>query len=161
MIRKAQNKDKEQIVNIFCSNIDKQRSYISHGEIQMGIATDSENLSNDYIEKWSRYLDAQMDKFSETVFVYEQDGTVEGFIIGEIDSDRDEKFGVICDLVVKPDIRNKGVGSRLLDFLLNRFSELKVNDFYLESGVNNHEAHEFFKKKGFEKVSSIFRLNNK
>lgn len=161
MIRTVRESDKEKIVDIFCDNIYEQRSYISHGEIQMGIATDSKNLSDQYKYKWRKYLDAQIDEFPETILVYEQEGTIKGFIIGEIDTDRDEEFGVICDLVVLSESRNKKIGSRLLNALLNKFSDSGIKDYYLESGVDNKDAHAFFENKGFEKISSIFRLNNK
>lgn len=161
MIRKAIEKDKIQIVELFCSNIKEQTSYISHGEIQMGIALDTENLADDFIEKWKAYLDNQMLQFGDTVLIYEQDADIKGFIIGEIDCDRADDYGVICDLVVNPSSRNMGIGDALINTILDIFYSKNVVDIYLESGINNHTAHAFFEKKGFKKVSSIFMLNNK
>ena len=157
MIRKATEHDKEQVVNLFCENIKKQKSYISHGEIQMGIALDTGILAENYSLLWKEYLDAQMNEFKDTVLVSEENGTVNGFIIGEIAKDRNECFGVICDIVVDQSCRNMGVGVLLLESLISTYQSKGVTDYYLESGINNHEAHQFFEKMGFGKVSVIYR----
>lgn len=161
MIREVIESDHDQIVKLFCENIRHESSYISHGEIQMGIAVDSENLANSFEAKWAEYLTSQMKEFRETILVYEHNKRIEGFIIGEIDQDRDKEFGVICDLVVSEQFRNKGAGSGLLDTLLKIYKKKGITDFYLESGINNHSAHNFFEKRGFKKISSIFRLESK
>lgn len=158
MIRKVTEKDKPQMVELFCDNIKMQPSYISHGEIQMGIAINSDELSDQYVERWAAYLDAQMNEFTDTIFVFEQEGLIHGFIIGEIDSDRADDFGVICDLVVSDQKRKAGIGSQLLDKLFDVYKEMGIRDVYLESGIHNHDAHHFFENKGFKKTSSIFRL---
>lgn len=158
MIRKATDKDKPQMVELFCNNIKMQPSYISHGEIQMGIAINSDELSDQYVDRWTVYLNAQMNEFEDTIFVFEQDGVIHGFILGEIDRDRADDFGVICDLVVTDQMRKMGLGSQLLDKLFEVYKDMGIKDVYLESGINNHDAHHFFKNKGFKKISSIFRL---
>ena len=37
-------------------------------------------------------------------------------------------------------------------------SEIGIKDVYLESGLENHKAHEYFKSRGFVKVSEIYKL---
>lgn len=40
-------------------------------------------------------------------------------------------------------------------------SQLKakgIDSIYLESGINNHQAHSFFEKFGFKHISNIFRM---
>ncbi len=157
MIRQAKEDDKEQIVKLFSENIVSQKSYISHGEIQMGIALDVGILSENHTILWRAYLDAQMKDFANTIVVYEKNNTIEGFIIGEISKDRNEFFGVICDVVVSNDLRHKGIGALLLNSLIKIFRSKGICEYYLESGINNHEAHEFFENKGFSKVSVIYR----
>lgn len=161
MIRQARNSDKEQIINLFCENIKVQTSYISHGEIQMGLALNTELLSKNHIELWGAYLNSQMKQFEETVLVHEENETINGFIIGEIANDRSNDFGVICDIVVDNSMRNKGIGALLLNSLLAIYKSKGIYDFYLESGIKNHEAHQFFENKGFSKVSVIYRRNDK
>lgn len=157
MIRVVEKSDQHQMVQLFCENIKRELSYISHGEIQMGIALNEDHLAPNFEELWTKYLAAQIGRFKDTILVYEHNKLVEGFIIGEIDQDRNDRFGVVCDLIVNSTQRKKGIGSQLLNALLEIYKSKGIKDFYLESGVNNHAAHVFFEKRGFKKVSSVFR----
>lgn len=164
MIRLAKLNDIECIVNLFVETIKNQKSYISHGEIQMGIATEAKTLSDNFIIKWKDYLKDQLKENGDNIFVFEDNNEIIGFIIGSIDRDRDVDFGVICDIVVHNNYRKKGIGNDLLKNLLDHFNKKGIKDIYLESGVNNHDAHCFFEKRGFLQISHIYhrsiRLKN-
>ena len=86
------------------------------------------------------------------------EGEIIGFCVVDIQNDGAEPFGMLCDILVKGDIRSKGVGSVLLQTGLTWFKEKGIKDIYLESGLNNHAAHEYFMRRGFVKVSEIYKL---
>jgi ribosomal protein S18 acetylase RimI-like enzyme len=61
-------------------------------------------------------------------------------------------------VLVKETCRRGGVGTALLQAALGWFKERGIKDVYLESGLNNHAAHEYFMRRGFVKVSEIYKL---
>ncbi len=159
MIRIFTPQDKEQLCNLFASLIEGHKEYISHGELQMGIATDSNTLAPNFKEIWLQYLERQYTDPQTLIRIYENDenGALAGFIIFGIRDDGGSPYGVIYDLGVLPGFREKGTGSLLVRTALDYFREQGVESCFLESGVNNHSAHHFFEQFGFRQVSCVFR----
>ena len=75
-----------------------------------------------------------------------------------ITNDGAKPYGIIFDLSVDPAYRGKRIGQELLQRATESFRDKGIQDCYLESGVNNHSAHQFFEHHGFKQVSDIFRL---
>ena len=158
MIREFRQEDKEALCRFFARLIDGHKEYISHGELQMGIATEVGVLANDFREKWADYLDRQVANERNRVLLCEEDGQLVGFVIFGISDDGGIPFGWIFDLGVDPAWRGKSIGEQLLGKALEFFREQGVESCYLESGKNNHSAHSFFEHHGFCPVSAVFRL---
>jgi GNAT superfamily N-acetyltransferase len=59
------------------------------------------------------------------------------------------RFAYILDVIIEPSHRNKGLGSQLLDSILN-CQELKHVYQWL---LITHDAHEFYEKAGFKKLT--------
>ena len=165
-IIKATDKDKETLCTMFLGHITAHPEYISHGEIQMGVGkcrvedgrfvTEPSPAARHY---WMKYIDMNL-KSSESV-VYKavaEDGETAGFCIATFTEDGASPFGMISDILVREDVRGAGVGSSLLEKGLEWLREHGVDEVYLESGLNNHAAHEYFIHKGFRKVSEIYKL---
>lgn len=154
MVRFINESDYEQVLELFSNNIQESKEYISHGEIQMGIAIDKKNLSLNFKEIWSKYLE---ENCSDTILVYSEFDTILGFIITSLDFDNDNSFGVIKDIVVNKDKRGLGIGTLLMNEAFKVFNVVyETNEVYLESGKDNHSAHKFFEKFGFECISKVF-----
>ena len=83
-------------------------------------------------------------------------GALLGFCVLETDSDGGAPFGVLCDILVNAEARGRGVGSRLFSAAEDWFKSRNLKDVYLESGKNNHNAHNFFIRRGFMKVSEVY-----
>lgn len=158
MIRKYTPADKSELCNFFYSLIEGHKDYISHGELQMGIATDIGVLSPEYKKNWEAYLEKQISIPDNSILLYEEDRELTGFILFGITNDGAKPYGVVFDLGIKPASRGKHVGLQLLQEAISHFRKQGIQDCYLESGVNNHSAHDFFRKHGFIQVSDIFRL---
>ena len=52
------------------------------------------------------------------------------------------------------------MGNTLLQTAIDWFRDKGIQDIFLESGKDNHNAHRFFEKRGFVHVSEIYKLNN-
>jgi len=159
-LRRAEISDADNLTQLFIGNLKQQPGYISHGEMQMGVGTIDGKVTSDASELWKKYIVKKMENEEESnVFVYEDGGKIIGFTVVEINDDGNDSFGVICDLYILPENRTKGLGSTLFDKGISWLKDKGMTEFYLESGKSNHEAHNFFEKRGFTKVSHIYYNN--
>ena len=165
-IIRATVEDEQTLCEIFLKHITAHPEYISHGEIQMGVG---EGEFEDGVlvarpsararECWMRYIHGDMTADDAAVFkAVSTTGDIIGFTVAEIQEDGAEPFGMVCDVLVDESLRCGGVGTALLQTALGWFKEMGIKDIYLESGLNNHAAHEYFMRRGFVKVSEIYKL---
>lgn len=165
-ILRAAVEDEQTLCDIFLKHITAHTEYISHGEIQMGVG---EGRFEDGVlvakpsararECWMKYIHADMTADDAAVFkAVSGEGDVIGFSVAEIQEDGADPFGMVCDVLVDESCRSRGVGTALLETALAWFKERGITDVYLESGLNNHAAHEYFMRRGFVKVSEIYKL---
>lgn len=165
-IIRATVEDEQTLCEMFLKHITAHPEYISHGEIQMGVG---EGEFEDGVlvarpsarakECWMRYIHGDMTADDAAVFkAVSTTGDIIGFTVAEIQEDGAEPFGMVCDVLVDESLRCGGVGTALLQTALGWFKEMGIKDIYLESGLNNHAAHEYFMRRGFVKVSEIYKL---
>lgn len=156
--------DKDALADLFYAHLAENAEYISHGEMQMGIGHLVFNgeeyvpeLDADSRRLWLAYIEEHI--VAEGMAVYKAEdftGKLLGFCVLETDSDGGAPFGVLCDILVNADARGRGVGSRLFSAAEDWFMQRNLKDVYLESGKNNHNAHAFFMRRGFKKVSEVY-----
>ncbi|WP_414440891.1 GNAT family N-acetyltransferase [Burkholderia sp. 22PA0106] len=63
-------------------------------------------------------------------------------------------YAVLEDIVISRSMRHVGIGRTVLDWLVQEAREAGCHRIFLESGAQNHKAHEFFEKQGFTRVRS-------
>lgn len=163
----ADLKDAEDLCDMFLNHISAHREYISHGEIQMGVGTGCfidgklvADVSPDARRCWMRYITGNLTE-PDRAYVgkaVSENGEIKGFCVAEIQEDGAEPFGMLCDILVNEEYRGTGTGSALFESAIEWFHDQGIKDIYLESGLNNHAAHEYFIHKGFVKVSEIYKL---
>lgn len=163
-IKPATVSDKEALADLFYAHLSENVEYISHGEMQMGIGHLVFNgkeyvpqLDADTRHLWLTYIEEHMT--AEGMAVYKAEdatGALLGFCVMETDSDGGAPFGVLCDILVNAEARGRGVGRRLFSAAEDWFKSRNLKDVYLESGKNNHNAHNFFIRRGFMKVSEVY-----
>lgn len=167
-IVKATEEDVQALADLFLGHIRKHKEYISHGEIQMGVGIGrfedgqlAAEPAPDAERMWKKYITANISdsKGALVCKAVSTDGSIVGFAVAEIQEDGAEPFGMLCDLLVKDGSRTHGTGTALLEHALAWFRSKGISDIYLESGLNNHAAHEYFRRRGFVKVSEIFKLS--
>lgn len=165
-IVKASESDKETLCNMFLGHISTHPEYISHGEIQMGVGV-GKIVNGDFVTEvspmarhyWMKYIDMNMSSDDSVVYkAVDNNKEIIGFCIAIFTQDGASPFGMISDILVREDIRGGGVGSELLKTAMAWLNDKGIRDIYLESGLNNHAAHEYFIHKGFRKVSEIYKL---
>lgn len=163
-IKPATVSDKEALADLFYAHLSENVEYISHGEMQMGIGHLVFNgkeyvpqLDADTRHLWLTYIEEHMTAEGMAVYKAEDStGTLLGFCVMETDSDGGAPFGVLCDILVNAAARGQGVGGRLFSAAEDWFKSRNLKDVYLESGKNNHNAHNFFIRRGFMKVSEVY-----
>ena len=164
---KASLEDAGLLCEVFIGHISSHKEYISHGEIQMGVGvgqfedgTFVTDLAPEAREAWMKYINGNIaDEDGAAVYkAVDEEGNLLGFCVTEIMEDGAEPFGMICDLLVRENCRCGGVGTALMENALAWLRSKGVKDVYLESGMHNHAAHEYFIRRGFRKVSEIYKL---
>lgn len=163
----AQLSDAPALADLFMGHISAHTEYISHGEIQMGVGESylaDGNLHTrpapDGREKWMKYIREHLSNSSiaQVWKAVDDDGAIVGFTVADIEEDGDTPFGMVCDVLVKEDYRGHGAGAALLQTAIDWLRSRGIKDIYLESGKDNHAAHRFFEKRGFNHVSEIYKL---
>lgn len=139
-------------------------SYISHSELQ------SHRTSPD--GKWSPRLReeiesellsciAQADADRATApswngaFIVRRDGKPAGLALMLYDRSGPVSYGVVEDMLVAADMRGAGIGSALLDHVMEDMRRCGIKQAFLESGVRNEGAHHLFERHGFKQVSVV------
>ena len=156
--RKALPADVTRLADLFWASLHAHPAYISHSEIQTGIALDSEMPAPDGRTKWERYILGKITGSYSRVLIAEQDSELAGFVVQTLNTEYERTFGVIDDLLVVASLRGSGLGRDLLEAGITWLREQGACDIYLESGVSNHRAHAFFEHYGFRCISHMFKL---
>lgn len=156
--REAVPADVTQLADLFWASLNAHPAYISHSEIQTGIALDCGVPAPDGRIKWEKYLLGKITHPHSRVLIAEQEHTLGGFVVQSLNTDYDRTFGVIDDLLVAASLRGSGLGGELLEAGIAWLRSQGACDIYLESGADNHGAHTFFERHRFCCISHMFKL---
>jgi len=154
-VRPAQPADFDAIGAIFEAVFDA--AYVSHSEIQEGRANAEGKPSATACQLLIAELPRLLAAFPQAVWIAEEDSRVVGFVAGQIDNRGGGDYGVINDLCILPECRGFGIGRALVNAVSGAFVARGVGLVFLESGLQNHTAHEFFTRLGFAPISMVFR----
>ena len=151
-------KKAHELARFFFKNVDP--SYISHSEMQYGRAVGRNRWSPrllDLLKKefaaLARSSGAGKDSFR--LVQAEADGALVGVAVVEFNNQSIRPFAVIEDLMVSRKLRRAGIGGRMLEWIEAQAVKRKIPELYLESGINNNSAHQFFEKHRFGAVSKV------
>lgn len=148
--------DVDAVSHLLFEMMASEPSYISHGELQMGIATKPGTLSPEAKIITAQELLAQVSESPECMLVAQVEGELAGFISARIETQFHTSYGIIADIAVDPAYQKKGIARALVMRVFESFQSRNVSRVFLESGLQNHGAHEFFARFGFSPVSKVF-----
>ncbi len=101
-----------------------------------------------FLRPWPK---KEFEKYLEDSFVAEEDGKVVGFIVGATL----ENQGIIKLTAVEQNYRGKGIGKKLIEFILEHFKEKDVKEIMARSRTQNTAGISFLKTFGFEITKTI------
>ncbi|MBK1896782.1 GNAT family N-acetyltransferase [Chryseobacterium paridis] len=149
-----------ELVDFFITH--KTDSYISHSEIMYGRALDSEHWNPDLRAVFTEQLmsDYDYDNTSKlNILIAEnEDGKIVGMLVFNVINSPFKKYAILEDMLLDESVRGQSLGSKLLNEVIQESKNWNISFIMLESGVNNHGAHHFFNKYGFQKVSETYIL---
>ncbi|MFT7619443.1 MAG: GNAT superfamily N-acetyltransferase [Planctomycetota bacterium] len=146
--------DVNDIVRFFVKNTDT--SYISHGEIMDGRAVSSEEWSTELEEvlavEFGELLGEDDEQEPRLLVVTKSEKLLALAVIEFLPRTR-RPFGVLHDLVVHREYRERGIGSQLISMIEEEAAEAGLGKLFLECGIANSGAHEFWGTLGYEVAS--------
>lgn len=142
MIRKAQKEDINEIIELL--------KYVN--QIHYELRPDLFRLNSKY--NYEELLNL-LNNPSYLIYVYEED-IIKGYIIGIIKETKttnlflEHKSLYIDDLCVKKMEQNKGIGTLLINYMIEKGKELAVDDITLNVYQENINAYNFYLNQGFK-----------
>lgn len=139
----------DQAAVFFAKAVALNTDYISHGEIQAGLSDDGKTWVDDLGGRL--HEDITYPAIGQRVLgAYNDQDILEGVAIIK------ENFNhvVIEDLVTEP--KSTGLGTEMIAFIEAFAKEEWKEWVFLESGIRNQRAHNFFERNGYELLSHTF-----
>jgi len=107
-----------------------------------------EIAKSSFLRPWPK---KEFEKYLEDSFVAEEDGKVVGSIVGATL----ENQGIIKLIAVEQNYRGKGIGKKLIEFILEHFKEKGTREVIARSRTQNTAGISFLKTFGFEIIKTI------
>lgn len=150
----------KELVDFFI--IHKTDSYISHGEMMSGRALDTHHWNPDLNVILTEQLltDFNSDGSSKlNILIAENENSeIVGMMVFNVINSPFKKYAILEDMLLDQSVRGQSLGSKLLEKAIEESKNWNISFILLESGVNNHGAHQFFNRYGFKKVSESYIL---
>lgn len=152
-IRKAKKEDMKDIQNL--------RYLLGKYEKDLGL--------NIVVPEWA-YTEVGEKDFNyflndQYIFVATENNKIVGFITGEILKKKawyNVQLGEINNIFVLKEYRQKGIGKKLIETIINSFKEEGITNIQLYTFSNNTDAIKFYEKIGFKKynVQMLYEKDN-
>jgi GNAT superfamily N-acetyltransferase len=149
-----------EIVDLFLTQTNPD--YISHAELQGNRADTLGRWRTDLADSLLaqvRAAHAQGAGLTATALIATaySENTLAGVAFVSIDQAKlaSRVFATLDDLIVQTHFRGAGVGQRLVDWVSTMLQQRGIQRLFLESGINNEGAHQFFANRGFVPVSVV------
>jgi GNAT superfamily N-acetyltransferase len=140
----------------FAQNV--TQSYISHSELQFGRAQTPDrwfpNLEAVFKAEVEERVPCAPGAQFRVASAFSGDELV-GIAYVTFNAEVPIPFLILEDIAVDRSKRGGGIGQEMLDWIFARAKEEGIKRAFLESGKDNHDAHHFFERNGFEQVSIV------
>lgn len=153
--------DAKRLAKLFAANITP--SYVSHSELQgpralaPGIwSPDIANvLEREILARVANPLDAPPGGVTALAAGLACGGQDVGVFLVTFSREAASPYCVLEDIVIEKNKRSRGFGARYLSWITDECRARGIARLFLESGHDNHHAHEFFAREGFAPVSVV------
>ncbi|MBU0596909.1 GNAT family N-acetyltransferase [Patescibacteria group bacterium] len=101
------------------------------------------------------------DRAYATKFVVESDGNVagRGYLYIIYNDLHDLPYGLVEDVFVEEDFRRKGIGTKLMNSIIDEAKNIGCYKIIAQSRHDRREAHEFYDSMGFHNHGLNFRMD--
>ena len=147
----------EKLVALFVDNIGTE--YISHGEVIDGRANNlnewKENIREIMREEFAEAMQTDFDHpetFNKLAMAQQNNDII---AVALVEFHPNTKVCILCDIVVDKLLRGEKNGETMLNWIETQIKLWGAKFLFLESGENNHSAHKFFKRVGFQSSSVV------
>jgi GNAT superfamily N-acetyltransferase len=144
----------DRIADFFVAEAD--RSYISHSELRTGLAASPTTWAPELYDQLRLLISERAGGAAE------EDGRIAvmmcaealvGYAYVTFTSAAETSYATVEDLIVASRLRGSGLGARFLEWIAVEAHSRGIVRLFLESGVENHRAHAFFERHGFQQTS--------
>lgn len=150
----ATTAERELAARFFANVIAADGSYISHGEIQQGLSPDGVRWADDLETRLLNEFSGEGES-GVIALAYHGDMLVGAASVAWM-PDAEAPYATLADLAVAPEARQHGVGAALVAFIEAEARSRGLGWVFLESGLGNHGAHDFFMREGYAAISKVF-----
>lgn len=139
IIRKAKDEDKNTLNNLFQNLLEfEKENYDKNIKDNLSITS---------------YFDKKISSPTDIILIAQKENKIVGYIYSTIDSDnkiKKELEAKIDSIYIMPKYRNKSIGTKLIDEMLNILKLENVKYVFIENLVNNSSSKYLYKKLGFD-----------
>jgi len=109
-----------------------------------------------FLEPWdAETFVTTLDWYHDFFFVAESGGRFAGFLAGAVDAADGGPYGHICNLAVVPDLRGRGIATKLVHRVERQFAIEGAAGVVLEVRPSNTPAQRFYRRLGYQQVFVI------
>jgi GNAT superfamily N-acetyltransferase len=147
-----------ELAGFFAGNVGPD--YISHAELQGGRALSPTEWRSNLrgilrVEIEPRLVARSPGPDSNPIAVAERDGALVALAYITFTGSAPVPFATVEDLIVVPAMRGHGIGKAMLDWIAAEGRMRGIRRLFLESGITNKRAHDFFEREGFRPTSVV------
>lgn len=148
------------LVDLFIENVNLE--YISYGEVLCGRAISHKEWNTNLkqiLETEIKNILSQKTNSKIACSLYES--KIIAFAIVNIEKNSITPYAFLEDIVVDNNCRKYGIGTELTNFIEKELQQEGIHHIYLESGINNTSAHNFFHKRKYSTIATVMCKNIK
>jgi GNAT superfamily N-acetyltransferase len=147
-----------ELADFFAGNVGPE--YISHAELQVGRALSPTDWRPDLREVLRAEIEPRLVAVlpgpdTNPIAIAGQDGALAALAYVSFVGSAPVRFAIVEDLIVAPATRGRGVGKAMLDWIAAEARTRGIRRLFLESGITNKRAHDFFEREGFRPTSVV------
>ncbi|HUQ84865.1 MAG TPA: GNAT family N-acetyltransferase [Candidatus Limnocylindrales bacterium] len=146
-VRRITPDDRKELVKLIIDFENSSQNLLSPLQAGMRAYKDLQGMAE---EKAKKYLS----KPSYLVFVVDENGSLKGYISGEIIEKKYRiynKEGYVENWFVEKDYQNHGIGKELFETLIKEFEKSDCTHINLDTNINNKRAIDIYEHMGFTK----------